>query len=237
MLPEHSPRRPDQRRTLAIKNQHFRARWMSSASPAINAGGYRWQTKRGERIFHRQHKAFSIICATRAGIRWRNMKIRRAWFQILPHGEFVIERKSLRHIPDPATGTMSPGSPVASQPPAFAGGSRPVSITVVDLPQPFGTKESQYPAARNAEINMVNRDELTEAHGRDLSPHGNLFPAQRDRRSPPAYARALRFWQQGDKRLFQRRAMGFCPQLRAAGCQYLRPHSSPPASQNAPPLP
>ncbi|CNT82495.1 Uncharacterised protein [Salmonella enterica subsp. enterica serovar Bovismorbificans] len=25
-------------------------------------------------------------------------------FQILPHGEFVIERKSLRHIPDPATG-------------------------------------------------------------------------------------------------------------------------------------
>ncbi|MDI8978115.1 hypothetical protein MJN47_31530, partial [Salmonella enterica subsp. enterica serovar Lubbock] len=33
---------------------------------------------------------------------------------------------------------------------------------------------------------------------------------------------ALRFWQQGDKRLFQRRAMGFCPQLlRAAGCQYL----------------
>ncbi len=70
---------------------------------------------------------------------------------------------------------------------------------------------------------MVNRDEMTETHGQIPRFNRNLLLLRAVRRDHHWLMRlALRFWQQGDKRLFQRRAMGFFPQvLRAAGCQYL----------------
>ncbi|SUG96910.1 Uncharacterised protein [Salmonella enterica subsp. enterica] len=83
----------------------------------------------------------------------------------------------------------STGWPNSQAWPSLAG-SRPVSIfMVVDLPQPFETEEAKNLAARNTEINMVNRDELTEAHGQIFRLNGNLFLLSVIRRgSPPAYA-------------------------------------------------
>lgn len=57
---------------------------------------------------------------------------------------------------------------------------------------------------------MVNRDELTETHGQIFRLNGNLFLLSVIRRDHHWLMRlALRFWQQGDKRLLQRRTMGF----------------------------
>ena len=146
--------------------------------------------------------------------------------EVLPDGQFAIEREGLRHIAHPlAGGDILRVDRLAEQPGfTFAGGQQAGEhLHGGGFAAAVGAEEAEDFTAGDAEINVVDGNKVAKAHGQAARFDGDLFltaVARWDNYRPMRLT--LCFWQQGDKRLLQGLAAGLGFELcGAAGRQHL----------------
>ena len=143
------------------------------------------------------------------------------------HGQFAVEREGLRHVADAPAGLdvlrRRPACRTAAPRPRSAG-SRPVSIfIVVVLPQPLEPRKPKISPRSMRKLDMVDRDEVAEAHGQAAAPRSRrrrrrlVARRQLDR----AMVRAALLGQQRDEGLLERRRCR-CGRAGRAACPSAR---------------
>ncbi len=224
-LPEHIPCHRIDPGGGFVEDQHFRAmddrhRQRQTLTDAQRQGG-----RQG--VFHfAEHETLAHFRHPPGDLAVRNMKQAGVQFEVLPDGQFAIERESLRHIAHPlAGGDIFRVDRLAEQPGfAFAGGQQAGEhLHGGGFAAAVGAEEAEDFTAGDAEVNVVDGDEVAKAHGQPTGFDGDLFLAVVARRDYHCRMRlALRFRQQGDKRLLQRLTAGLRFQLRSGtGRQHL----------------
>ena len=89
-------------------------------------------------------------------------------FEILPHRQFGIERETLRHVADAAAHADAVAVDRLSEEPrlALAGGQKPGQhLHGCRLAAAIGAEKTEDLAAADAETDLVDGDEIAEAHG------------------------------------------------------------------------
>ena len=149
----------------------------------------------------------------------RQMEQMRVKFEILPHRQFGIERKRLRHVPDAVARAHIAGSSgfpnSRASPPV--GGSKPVSIfIVVVLPEPFEPTEAEDLSPLNGKIHSST---AVKSPKRQVRSRAMMTGSASD--DPPR-----RYLQLGDARaafLFRQQAMNASSSVAAWSGSSVRP--------------
>ena len=195
-LPEHIPCHWIDPGGGFVEDQHFRAmddrhRQRQTLTDAQRQGG-------GQGVFHlAEHEALAHFRHPTGDFAVRNMKQAGVQFEVLPDGQFAIEREGLRHIAHPlAGGDILRIDRLAEQPGfAFAGGQQAGEhLHGGGFAAAVGAEEAEDFTARDAEVNVVDGDEVAKAHGQPTGFDGDLFLAVVARRDHHRLMRlALRF--------------------------------------------
>ena len=140
--------------------------------------------------------------------------------QVLPHGEFAIQREGLGHVAHPAAGVDILGIHGLAEQPGFAFAGRQQSGEHLHggrLAAAVGAQETEDLAPADPEGDVVHRQEITEAHGQPPGLDGDLGIGRRHQRRHHHRMMAVadRLGQQGDEGLLQRGGGG-------TGVQFLR---------------
>ncbi len=144
--------------------------------------------------------------------------------EVLPHGQLAVQRKRLGHVADPLAGlhVMRVHRLAEQQRLALAGWQQTGEhFHGGGLAAAVRAEKAEDFTAGNAEIDLIHRDEIAEAHGQPMGLDGNAFAVRLRRDDQFTMLTALGFRQQADKGLFQRVAASARQQLgRCAGGQY-----------------
>jgi hypothetical protein len=207
-LPERVSRDGVDSRRRLVEDQHLR--FVDHGHGQRQALANAQRQRPGQIVEYRpEAEALHHFLHPRVGFGERHVEQPRVQQQVLPHGEFPIEREGLRHVADPAADSdVAAGHRFSEQKRLALGGRKQAGEHLHGgrLAAPVRSQKAEDLAPLDGERHMIDGREAAEAarQAARLDSDLRIRPARRDRQLPvPA---ALRFGQHLDEGRFERRA-------------------------------